>query len=184
MIINKKLYLIRRNDTRWLRFTLGLKEKHNNRCQKCGKRTDRENYRWIVVHHKYYLEDRDPWDYPEDACQVICNYCHNAIDHDSIPRYQNPNVEELMEFPFIITKVFVRKGVSEEIPYNKYFDIKYYGRIIDCGYQTRHRQGDGRFDYELIVRELMNGETAFSDRTTGEPDNSSFNGALLPEYCI
>jgi len=181
MVITKELYEYRRNDLRWTKKTLEIKDKFGDHCQKCNKKRGDGAYRWIVIHHKYYIEDREPWDYPDEAYQILCNYCHNKIDHSLIPRHPNPNIIELQKLPFILTKVFFRKGRVESLSYDKYFDIRYYGWIIDCGYQTGERQGDGRFDYELIVRELMNSETAFSDRRTGEIDKNVFRRGPTPK---
>jgi len=39
-------------------------------CVKCGT-----NKR-LRVHHKYYLNGRLPWEYPNDAFMVLCEDCH------------------------------------------------------------------------------------------------------------
>jgi len=40
-------------------------------CQRCKA----ENIE-LHVHHKYYLKNIMPWDYPTDAYEVLCLNCH------------------------------------------------------------------------------------------------------------
>lgn len=184
MKINQKLYNQRLKDIRWFIKSNALKEMNGNVCQICGRGYERKNYSYLIIHHKYYIEDRDPWNYLEDAYSVLCNYCHKEINHKNIRHYDNSNADELRNYPFILTRLFLSKGKEERIAYNEYFDIRYYGWIIDCDYQTKYRQGDGRFDYELIVREVMNGESSFSSRKYGEPYTNKFTLSMLmlPDY--
>jgi len=187
MQLNSKLYNRRRRNVRWWSLSDSLLEKRNYTCQQCGFKD--EDNKYVCVHHKYYIEDRDPWNYPFNAYQVLCLKCHNKINHKSdIPSRPNPFKKEMKSKPFIITRRFFYD--PERFPlchlqYNKYFDIIYYGPIIDCEYATKINQGDGRFDYELIVRECNNYDKAFSDRKSGKPygDNLSRGEMRLENYC-
>jgi len=38
----------------------------------------------LHVHHKFYLPDRKPWQYPYEACETLCRSCH-AQEHGIIP---------------------------------------------------------------------------------------------------
>jgi 5-methylcytosine-specific restriction endonuclease McrA len=31
------------------------------------------------IHHKYYVANREPWEYPDDALITLCSYCHEWI---------------------------------------------------------------------------------------------------------
>lgn len=37
----------------------------------------------LHVHHKYYIPGRKPWEYPYEACEVLCRGCH-AQEHGII----------------------------------------------------------------------------------------------------
>ncbi len=37
---------------------------------------------WFEVHHKFYIINRYPWDYPDSALITLCNWCHQEI-HDT-----------------------------------------------------------------------------------------------------
>ena len=50
-------------------------------CSKCG------NTKHLQVHHKYYLPNVLPWDYPNDAFLVLCQSCHEKehnISNDDV----------------------------------------------------------------------------------------------------
>ena len=43
---------------------------------------DAEKPYHLEVHHKYYLENTLPWQYPDDALVTLCNWCHQEV-HDT-----------------------------------------------------------------------------------------------------
>lgn len=56
----------------WQRRRLETYQRDNWTCQWCG---DTEHQ--LQVHHKYYLPDTLPWDYPDDALVTLCDCCHS-----------------------------------------------------------------------------------------------------------
>jgi hypothetical protein len=42
----------------------------------------------LQVHHKIYFQGRKPWEYPHDACEVLCKSCH-AQEHGIIAPKHN-----------------------------------------------------------------------------------------------
>lgn len=163
--LKSELYTYRRRDHRWFLLTCRIKEKTNYTCEICG--INYESKKYIQVHHKYYYEDRNPWDYEDEALQAVCISCHSKIDHSTIPINKNDNIDEMKKYPFVLTKKFISKS-SESLKYNKFFNIILYGSIIDCGYLRHNQGGYGRFDYELAYRELILGDPAYSQRKNGE----------------
>lgn len=184
MYSSTKLYHRRRKDGRWDMLSLKLRNEANYTCQRCGFHNEHNKY--VTVHHKYYIEDRDPWDYPTDAFQVLCNNCHQAINNmEEVPRHSNPNKDEMKEKVFILTRCFYRSFNCCDLKYNKYFNIRFYGRIIDCGYATGINQGDARFDYELILREVYTNDSSFTNRRSGTPrEEGIFSGYMRLENYI
>jgi hypothetical protein len=72
------------------------------RCVKKGEidniEVDRLTNEWIFVnnlhiHHKYYIKDRLPWEYKDDALQTLCWNCHEALHkNEKIPVYLENDV--------------------------------------------------------------------------------------------
>jgi hypothetical protein len=58
-------------DPRWQRKRLLILERDEWACQSCG---DTEST--LHVHHKYYENGNDPWDYPDAALVTLCAGCH------------------------------------------------------------------------------------------------------------
>lgn len=189
---NSKLYNFRiRHSSSWYFKSTRLKEQASYKCQKCGISEDRNRYVYIHVHHKYYIEAREPWDYDDDAFQVLCGKCHHSIDHTKIKRQPAKFKELLRKKPIILTHCFVVNNNKEPLPYNNFFDLIYFGRIIDCGYKVSFDLdlgfGIGRFDYELIVREVVGHDSSYYDRASEKlkeegPNKNEWITELHPDY--
>jgi hypothetical protein len=55
----------------------------------------------LQVHHKYYIKDRLPWEYNDDALITLCQICHQDIhDKTEIPVY----LDEEMTAKLSVTK--------------------------------------------------------------------------------
>ena len=67
--------------THWKRFSQRIIEENDHCCSRCGrKETDGVT---LQVHHKYYEQNKKPWEYPFSACEVLCKACH-AKEHGRI----------------------------------------------------------------------------------------------------
>lgn len=51
-------------------------------CQKCY---DSEST--LNVHHRRYLPEKDPWDYPNEILITLCSTCHDH-ERESLPEYE------------------------------------------------------------------------------------------------
>lgn len=179
MFISKELYNIRLRDERWDILRRRLKEKSSYCCAKCKKKFSFSEY--LTAHHKYYIEDRDPWDYPDEAFDVLCLKCHGLIVHSNIPKKVNLHKHEMSLKKFIVTDHYNTDKYypTSFVPYNKFFGIVYYGIIINCGYTTKC----GRFDYELIVREMNNGDNSYTRfRQKRQPDDGFRNILKIEDF--
>lgn len=56
----------------WQKKRLEILERDDWQCQVCRSTTNN-----LQVHHLFYAK-RDPWDYPDEAYQTLCEYCHEA----------------------------------------------------------------------------------------------------------
>lgn len=75
---NKEIYYKELEDPRWIMKSKGIKAKFGWKCQKCGA-IDKP----LHCHHKFYVNDddsrRSPWEYPDEAFQVLCCDCHHSL---------------------------------------------------------------------------------------------------------
>lgn len=58
-------------DPRWQKKRLEILERDDWTCQNCF---DYEST--LVVHHRSYLPNVSPWDYPDDSLVTLCEECH------------------------------------------------------------------------------------------------------------
>lgn len=66
-------YAQKLKDPRWQRKRLEILERDEWTCQKCA---DSEST--LVVHHRRYLANTEPWDYPDDLLVTLCEDCHES----------------------------------------------------------------------------------------------------------
>lgn len=76
---NKQLAFYKQ--TRWKRFSQTIIEENDCCCSRCGRK-ETEGVT-LQVHHKYYEQNKKPWEYPFSACEVLCKACH-AKEHGHI----------------------------------------------------------------------------------------------------
>lgn len=62
-------------DPRWQKKRLEIMHRDSFTCQLCG---DTETT--LNVHHKKYLANTEPWDYPNDNFQTLCKHCHQCAE--------------------------------------------------------------------------------------------------------
>jgi len=58
-------------DVRWQKLRLKVLERDGWACKICD---DKEST--LHVHHRYYLQDKKPWEYHIDALVTLCEDCH------------------------------------------------------------------------------------------------------------
>jgi hypothetical protein len=67
----REAYLQKLKDPRWQKMRLKILERDKWTCQNCGETEDT-----LHVHHLTYRNGAEPWDYPEDQLQTLCEGCH------------------------------------------------------------------------------------------------------------
>ena len=71
--MNKKEYLLKLKDPRWLKKRASVIDNDKHKCCICG-RSDKEVT--LQVHHIEYKNDLDPWDYSDEDLITLCQNCH------------------------------------------------------------------------------------------------------------
>lgn len=66
-------------DPRWQKKRLQIFERDKYACR-CCKDTTTE----LHVHHKQYVQGKDPWDYPDEDLITYCRFCHGLIGGDKL----------------------------------------------------------------------------------------------------
>lgn len=65
-------YAEKLKDPRWQKRRLEIMGRDEFTCQKCF-----DSQSTLMVHHRYYIWTREPWDYPDDLLVTLCGDCHN-----------------------------------------------------------------------------------------------------------
>jgi len=91
VIYNEKL-----KDPRWQRKRLQILERDGWQCLGCG---NSENT--LHVHHLFYIEGREPWEYPASALRSLCVACHENEKEDvvGLPEKREADQPEGMLIP-------------------------------------------------------------------------------------
>ncbi len=79
------LYAQKLKDPRWQKKRLEIFTRDEWTCQLCSNTKDT-----LVVHHRLYFPDTEPWNYPNDLLVTLCESCHSresanrTIDEDNL----------------------------------------------------------------------------------------------------
>ena len=74
-------YAEKLRDPRWQKRRLEILERDNWSCQQCF---DTEST--LAVHHRKYLTNVEPWDYPDELLITLCEDCHKA-EREQVAEY-------------------------------------------------------------------------------------------------
>lgn len=110
-------YLEKLKDPRWKSKALKIKERDDWTCQK-----NFETWLPLHVHHKGYLPNREPWEYPDHFLVTLCNSCHPAVHDfhhlpDNSPFFLSPAVLtcSVCQMPISVEQASGRNGKQEPI---------------------------------------------------------------------
>lgn len=76
-------YAEKLKDPRWQKKRLEIFERDGWKCMNCG-----DSAMTLHVHHRLYMNGRDPWDYPEHYLSTLCEHCHGK-DKDTRPQIES-----------------------------------------------------------------------------------------------
>lgn len=49
----------------------------------------------LEVHHRFYVHNHYPWDYPDTALQTLCNWCHQLVHQQTVVPYYSEEGQAL-----------------------------------------------------------------------------------------
>jgi len=68
-----KTYSEKLKSPQWVSIRELIKSRDENKCALC------DNKNGLQVHHLYYENNKQPWDYPEKALITLCSDCHSRF---------------------------------------------------------------------------------------------------------
>ncbi len=68
-------YFEKLKDPRWQRKKAEIMQRDDFKCVWCG-----EAKKTLSVHHKYYDAGKEPWDYPDDTLETLCEKHHKVAE--------------------------------------------------------------------------------------------------------
>jgi hypothetical protein len=71
MAFIKSAYQKKLDDPRWQKKRLEILERAEWKCELCGSDSEQ-----LQIHHRYYVANRDPWNYPDWSLRCCCHSCH------------------------------------------------------------------------------------------------------------
>jgi hypothetical protein len=121
--MTKQDYASERKNPRWQRKRLEIMQRDGFACSNC-----RNSESTLNVHHRYYVQGRPCWAYPDFALATLCDGCH-AIEHDErshgeeheweqicgmvLESYKGENRWSCWEFAVAVCRM-LRDGISYE----------------------------------------------------------------------
>jgi 5-methylcytosine-specific restriction endonuclease McrA len=70
-------YIDKLKDPRWQKKRLEIMANDNWACTLCGDTASE-----LMVHHKDYISNTNPWDYPDNLLTTLCSTCHQKETYD------------------------------------------------------------------------------------------------------
>lgn len=90
------LYSEKLKNPKWQKRRLEIFNRDNWKCQKCS-----DNETELVVHHKFYDKNTDPWQYGDDDLSTLCVNCHEnehkIIDTFHIKNLMSDTIDKIEE---------------------------------------------------------------------------------------
>lgn len=76
-----KTYAEKLKDPRWQKKRLEILSRDEWMCQLC-----QDSESMLVVHHRFYLKGKEPWEYADYCLVTLCQACHDH-EHEGYPEY-------------------------------------------------------------------------------------------------
>lgn len=89
-----EIYLQKLKDPRWQKKRLQIFERDNWTCQKYGNKN-----KTLAIHHRLYLNNREPWDYSDDLLITLFVECHE-LEQINLTNTEK-NIVEILKIKFL-----------------------------------------------------------------------------------
>lgn len=105
MRISKSSYAQKLRDPRWQKKRLEILQRDSWTCVKCG-----DDQLELHVHHKRYVRNVEPWDYPDKDLETLCDECHKD-KHGIKSNRVSEDREQLSKHSLFDIAVMRRRGL-------------------------------------------------------------------------
>jgi len=137
--MKKEDYSEKLKDQRWIALRDEILVRDGNSCQICGATNN------LHVHHKYYLNDKDPWEYPYQALITLCGLCHkvqHSVGTEDVFKQRVSNMTN--DYMFAFTKsvmelhpLFIVRFNSLPLPEKKMF-LRFFNEVLKYYKDNNH----------------------------------------------
>lgn len=69
----RSAYVEKLRDPRWQKKRLEVLNRDDFTCRHCGAKD-----KTLHIHHGFYMDGKEPWQYPTDSLTTLCLDCHEA----------------------------------------------------------------------------------------------------------
>jgi hypothetical protein len=108
----QQAYYEKLKDPRWQKKRLEILERDEFTCQQCM-----DDKSTLNVHHRRYIKNRDPWDYPNDALITLCESCHEG--EKETMAYELDSLNEQIQDKFLSADVEqLARGFNAFVPHH------------------------------------------------------------------
>jgi hypothetical protein len=88
--ITAKIYEKLLHHPKWFKKRDRILKRDGYKCTVCGSR------QFLRIHHTYYIQERSPWDYDDDALLTLCDECHRDYHlHHEITIFRKDEFESI-----------------------------------------------------------------------------------------
>jgi len=109
-------------DPRWQKKRLEIMNRDKWTCQKCG-----DDETTLNVHHRIYLSNTDPWDYPGELLITLCENCHQ-YEMQAWPIVSDNLIILLKKYFFAENIQTICEGLEK-------FQLKHVPEVVASAYQ-------------------------------------------------
>ena len=102
---NKQEYAEKLRDPRWQEKRLKIIKRDKNRCVICKMSPDIDPETILHVHHTFYIDGWEPWEYPDYSLRTLCSD-HHEIEKEEKKKANKRLNEVIKECGFISTDVW------------------------------------------------------------------------------
>lgn len=79
-------------DPRWQKKRLEILQRDKFTCRNCQNATET-----LHIHHRYYVKNRDSWEYPNFSLITLCRSCHESECDPCMHEYDMATWEKAIE---------------------------------------------------------------------------------------
>jgi len=120
-------------DPRWQKKRLKIMERDEFMCQCCY---DTENT--LNVHHKYYIHNKKPWEYPDKLLITLCADCHQSEEESKY--IINDFVKILLSDGYCNTELVFLLELLRELPSGDYGLSYIYNAVKNYNPNYKHHE--------------------------------------------